>query len=426
MEERLQILRNIEVQELRIADARDHQARQEAEAEAARLRAEAEKNKWNLEILRQKDKIVKKVEQINRLEILLGDEYDHMAELDKLRVETLKEMEAFGFTLPDPFDNYYSGIEQIIDMFDDLKDKVDEVDTLVTKSGKSLITAGSKLEMELSTSPTPTYSGAGSPGTARGRGYEDLSGPAPASVAASDYRSPLEAMMQDTIGPAMSNLGGRFLTLFTSIENVTKVMDPLGTILQGVFQVIEPVINTILQPLVDALLLVGNTLGMVLVPILNSVAPLFEFLGSLLTWLLPIIKVVTIAIDALSRPVEWVADLFAWFGDILEAIGKSFSNWWYNITHPLKKEKDTSLNIDPFESDAFKRPLMTMDDFDNQLSGLVAESTSTGTTSTGATYNQAQDIKIYINTDYVVGEAGMDEFTLMIRDRLDALNALGV
>jgi tape measure domain-containing protein len=79
------------------------------------------------------------------------------------------------------------------------------------------------------------------------------------------------------IGQILS--GGNPITAFidaiadavTQIENVNKVLNFAQTIVDAMFGVIEPAISTILQPLVDFLELLGQTIGYIIMPILNKI-----------------------------------------------------------------------------------------------------------------------------------------------------------
>lgn len=85
---------------------------------------------------------------------------------------------------------------------------------------------------------------------------------------------------------------------FMQIESVAAVLDPLGTILESMVAILEPFINTALQPLVDFLADLGEIVGIILTP---------AFL-----LLEPVIKSVTLLLSILTFPLKLLADAIEW------------------------------------------------------------------------------------------------------------------
>lgn len=71
-----------------------------------------------------------------------------------------------------------------------------------------------------------------------------------------------------------------FVTCLMAVENVSKIVNWAGTIMEKVFEYIEPVINNILKPLVEVLETVGETVGQILVPLMGIVQLLSIVTGS--------------------------------------------------------------------------------------------------------------------------------------------------
>ncbi len=67
-----------------------------------------------------------------------------------------------------------------------------------------------------------------------------------------------------------------------SIENVTKLLNPLKTVLEGMLSIVRPLTNDALQPLVDTLLSFGHILGKSLIPIINMLATGIGILAELI------------------------------------------------------------------------------------------------------------------------------------------------
>ncbi len=70
------------------------------------------------------------------------------------------------------------------------------------------------------------------------------------------------------------------------IDSVIAVLDPLGTIFGGIKSVLEPVINTVLAPLIGAFKQVGVLIGSLIVPILKALEPVLTFCSRVVCWFL--------------------------------------------------------------------------------------------------------------------------------------------
>lgn len=81
------------------------------------------------------------------------------------------------------------------------------------------------------------------------------------------------------------------------VENVQKVLNIFQTVIDPLMEVIEPFINGILQPLVDMLEALGDTIGKMLTPILGVV--------QVLTSLNPVLKIIESALSVLGKAFEW-------------------------------------------------------------------------------------------------------------------------
>lgn len=82
------------------------------------------------------------------------------------------------------------------------------------------------------------------------------------------------------------------------VENVQKVLNIFQTVIAPLMKVIEPFINGILQPLVDMLEALGDTIGKMLTPILGVV--------QVLTSLNPVLKILEGVLSLLGNAVEWL------------------------------------------------------------------------------------------------------------------------
>lgn len=122
------------------------------------------------------------------------------------------------------------------------------------------------------------------------------------SVADSQLGSAITSASAGTgLGAALGPIGLFIEALAKAVmevENVQKVLNIFQTVIDSLMEVIEPFINGILQPLVDMLEALGDTIGKMLTPILGVV--------QVLTSLNPVLKVIEAALSVLGKAFEWL------------------------------------------------------------------------------------------------------------------------
>lgn len=69
-----------------------------------------------------------------------------------------------------------------------------------------------------------------------------------------------------------------FASMISSIENVSKVLNPFQTIFESAKEILEPLINNILQPIVDVLEMVGEALAPIIAVLLSGLKPVLSLL----------------------------------------------------------------------------------------------------------------------------------------------------
>lgn len=121
------------------------------------------------------------------------------------------------------------------------------------------------------------------------------------SVAGSQLGSALTSASAGTgLGAALGPIGLFIEALAKAVmevENVQKVLNIFQTVIDPLMQIIEPFINGILQPLVDMLEALGDTIGKMLTPILGVV--------QVLTSLNPVLKIIEATLSVLGKAFEW-------------------------------------------------------------------------------------------------------------------------
>ena len=121
------------------------------------------------------------------------------------------------------------------------------------------------------------------------------------SVAGSQLGSAITSASAGTgLGSALGPIGLFIEALAKAVmevENVQKVLNIFQTVIDPLMEVIEPFINGILQPLVDMLEAIGDTIGKMLTPILGVV--------QVLTSLNPVLKIIESSLSVLGKAFEW-------------------------------------------------------------------------------------------------------------------------
>lgn len=121
------------------------------------------------------------------------------------------------------------------------------------------------------------------------------------SVAGSQLGSAITSASAGTgLGAALGPIGLFIEALAKAVmevENVQKVLNIFQTVIDPLMEVIEPFINGILQPLVDMLEAIGDTIGKMLTPILGVV--------QVLTSLNPVLKIIESSLSVLGKAFEW-------------------------------------------------------------------------------------------------------------------------
>lgn len=256
----------------------------------------------------------------------------------------------------------------------------------------------------------------------------------------------------DNVSLSMGDFG---LSIIGPLSEIMAALGPFGQmiagmnpllallipVIEGFTAVMAPALTAVIQPLMDALTMLGTMLGQALLPILDALAPIVSLIASILMTVLapviqmlaPIIQAIVIILQPFSgiiatlakvftilmAPVQWLADLFSWVGEVL----KTFA---WNIMHPFRQQSGPG----SFYSDAFSGlsdRLAAIDALaaNNQTISSAVSSSTASTASQSASYRTQQiTINIYQQAP-VVGSGGMDEFVGIIRTKFGELAYFG-
>jgi hypothetical protein len=209
-----------------------------------------------------------------------------------------------------------------------------------------------------------------------------------------------ESGIAAVLGVFASALGG-LISQFTSLQ---LLLDPVNTILQAMFDTLEPVINSLLAPLVGILTIIGNTLGQVLTPLLQVLAPVIQLVTDVFVWLY-------------NNAIVPVANGFIYLFTFLGALAKLI---YYIVTFQWGKIKGITWSAD---EDSLLKPISASDVATAGTETIAAtESDATSTYSTGRDIT----VNVVINTDVITGEGGVRELALLINREITNAIALGV
>ncbi len=257
-----------------------------------------------------------------------------------------------------------------------------------------------------------------------------------------DFASPLMEMI--------SSITSGFGSLLGSLGSIQAVMDPLGTILGKVFDVIGPMIDQVLQPLMDAFDVIAVVIGEILTPIFEALTPIFVIISDVLMSLImpilnmlavplaivaalfeiltPIMKANAVAIEILTAPITFLGDLFKWIASVIKV---AIHNLVEYIEHPVRASKRNIQDYDSFSSDAFTGLEDRIAAIWNGTGGTDSSAVSPGsggTTGGNATYQKPRDltVNVQVYTSALVGNDGISEFSLIIGRELKAAGVLNM
>ncbi|RKZ08507.1 hypothetical protein DRQ25_08920 [Candidatus Fermentibacteria bacterium] len=208
-----------------------------------------------------------------------------------------------------------------------------------------------------------------------------------------------------SLGDIIMSAGTQFISMFAAISSISQILNPVKTILQNMFKVLAPVVNTVLAPIINVLRIMGETIGKILIPATAMLAPILQLVGLAFMWLYnwaikPLGNAIIFIVVALNNAIAWVIN------GIIKLINKlPFVNIkWRMATMDYDKMKLQSASTSDLTS------------AEESAAGTAASYTG------GNTYN----VNVVINTDVISGEGGFRDLSIMIRDEISAVEALGV
>jgi len=117
----------------------------------------------------------------------------------------------------------------------------------------------------------------------------------------------------EPIEGALDLLGGGFTDLLGSIGPIATLMGgpmsialkALGIMFESMMEVLQPLIDSILAPLIGFFKLMGKIIG-------QTLAPMFKLLGDLMEALNPVLYIVYVVFKTVANVIQWFADVVTW------------------------------------------------------------------------------------------------------------------
>ena len=221
---------------------------------------------------------------------------------------------------------------------------------------------------------------------------------------AADYTtapSKIESFFSDSIIPAFSEF-------IMSLSSVTALLEPVGTILEAVFGILGPAINSVLSPLVGFLQIVGQTVGNMLIPVLDVITPIIKLIGEALVWVYN--KIIMPVANAFITLFNMVYNAIASVVNGILSIYNTIVGWFGGSKKSLVSYKSLDSGY--------------MQEIDT---GALSQAGMSYMGSTGsASYTAARDITVNIvyERSYVNGDA--EDIAINLRNEMRRIEALGL
>lgn len=183
--------------------------------------------------------------------------------------------------------------------------------------------------------------------------------------------------LSTVLTPVVEQFGG----MISSLGTVKSLMDPIGLILEGFMEVLGPLIDEALAPLVGVFKILGQLLAKTLVPVINILSPV----------------------------IEGIAKIFVWFANkVVIPVGNLFIDIMRGIIHALNKIPGVRIR----KPDRLEQ--ISLDSATSAGSGAGGGSGGAGG-GTGASYTGSRPITFnFYNQGNVVGSGGMEELAMLV------------
>lgn len=224
--------------------------------------------------------------------------------------------------------------------------------------------------------------------------------------------------MQSMGGSALGGIGnllgslagplGSIVGMISSLGPVMQIMQPMGVILQGIMQVLGPIINDLLKPLLGILTIVGRVIGGLLAPALLLLKPIIEAISIMFVWLYnnvvrPIYNSIMTVFNLIYNGFAAFVNGILWLVDQIPFV---------DVGRVAYRDLDAG-------------HLAEISIADLSAAG-DSVSSGTSTAASSAQYTQGRSITMnFYENGVVVGDGGIEKLSVLLREKILELEALG-
>lgn len=213
---------------------------------------------------------------------------------------------------------------------------------------------------------------------------------------------------------------GYLMELLEKIKAVKALMAPITIVIDGFLDVLGPVVNEGLAPLVGIFHMLGQMLARLLIPILEIFVPVIEAMGKAFVWLYN-----SIFVPVHNQFKTWGNHIYNFFAGLINGVIDMMNQGIaaLNKLLPRRRKLDYLSRVGTRGLDEGHLDPITYDDLTDAGEGYVGEDGGGSPASYTTGRNITINMEVY--TDALVGEDGISEFAVMIRDEIRAAEALG-
>jgi len=132
------------------------------------------------------------------------------------------------------------------------------------------------------------------------------------------------------LGGVMDSFIGGLGNIISTFASFKAILDPVSLIFQGMMQVLQPLVDQILKPLIGIFIIIGRVLGSILAPVFEALAFITDKLAQAFVWLYnkairPVGNFFIGMMNILYNAVVTVANAFIWIYNALRRKAKEIA-----------------------------------------------------------------------------------------------------
>lgn len=248
----------------------------------------------------------------------------------------------------------------------------------------------------------------------RAQGQSTIAGPVSGGgrTAAQQIRDNMS--FGDHVGEIFNQLSGGLGSAIQSLGMFQAILDPIGTIISGAMEVLGPLMETVLQPIVGVLRVLGQVLAAFLIPQLEIMGPVIKFLAEGFVWLY-------------NNALRYLANGVISIMNILSNSVLGLANGFINAYNAIRWIWGGAA-VAALQYRALDQGWLGAITLGTLTTAGASSGTTTAATGTAATYEKPRDITInvQINTAALVGSGGISDFAAIIGRELRSLGVLNM